>query len=165
MDEFQRLITNISLMLQKKDPDLIWYFEKGRDKEKERYELEGVMHIHAKEGNLWQIYCCSMEEDTIKLERLIGGKQQNNKGDSLSVLESDIAKDWILKKIQVIMDMVAFSISNGRNETLMEWDILPDKKICKKVAMILPRMLKEEGFIPKVFAECIDNGDGIIVSW
>ena len=77
----------------------------------------------------------------------------------------EIARDWILKKLKVIIEMVTFSYLQGESDALMEWRDLPDKKICRAIASLLPKMLQDEGFSFNLIAECIENGDGIVISW
>lgn len=163
MDGFQNIITEISRILQRKDPDIIWCFEKGTLREKERYEIEGEAYILSKEKGNWKRLCVYEEDGCIHLSKEITwGKQTNNEEEGL-VLE--IARDWILKKLKVIIEMVTCSYLQGESDALMEWRDLPDKKICRAVASLLPKMLQDEGFSFNLRAECIENGDGIVLSW
>ncbi len=164
MEEFTNVIKEISLSLQRKDADAVWCFEQGILKEKMRYELEGICFIQARYQNKQICYCFSRDSNQIELkeQHTIWGKKQSTEEDSLML---DIARDWILKKIKVIMEMVTFSHCKGESEALMEWSFLPDKKTCRAIAMLLPKMLQDEGFSFRLRAECIDNGDGIVLSW
>ena len=164
MDGFKEVIKEISLMLQKTDPDIIWYFESGLLKERMRFELEGQCFLYVQSQNKKIRCCCEKEDCTIKIteQHAVWGKKHNTKEEEL---ELDIARDFILKKVKVIMEMIAFFHSKGQNEVLLEWSFLPTKTICPKVASLLPVLLYKEGLEFKVNAECIENGDGILLSW
>ena len=163
MDGFQNVITEISSKIQRKDPDAIWYFEKGTLKEMERYETEGECFIVSKVSDKWIRSRVYEESGSIYLtEQNIWGKKQNTEEESLML---EIAKDWILKKLKVIMEMVTFLNLKGESDALLEWSFLPNKKVCRSIAILLPKMLLSEGLGFWLKAECIDNGDGIVLSW